>query len=286
MSILFNYSFYIVAIGTVLLGIVSSLVGSLNVYKGQGLIGDAMGHSSFAGIVLAYMLFSTRSPVTLLLGTVIMCAIAYFLVFFSGKNSKIDLNANLAIYLSGFFGLGLVLKSYIQGNPNFANASQAGLENYIFGQAAYMLKIDVYLVAIVSVICVSIILLLYKEYKTFLFDPEFSKIIKLPINILEYLLLIMTILVIGVGIKSVGAILISSFLIMPNVCASQWTNKFSHVLIIGAIFSSVSAFIGTYLSTIIDDLATGPTIILVLGIFSLISFLFGKKGLIKKRGKK
>lgn len=284
MEILTSYSFRIIAMGTVLLAIVSTVVGSINVYKGQSLIGDAMGHSTFAGIVLSYMMFQTRNPIVLLIGAMLSAALAYLLIEYSNRNSKIGLDANLAIYLSGFFGIGMVLKSYIQGNPNFENASQSGLQNYIFGQTAYLLELDVKLIAIATVICLSIVLLLFREFKIYLFDREFAQIAQLPIKLMDYLVLFMTILVIGVGIKAVGAILISSFLIVPCISANQWTNKFSMVMILGAIFSSISVLIGSYISMLYTGLSTGPSIIIVSGIICGLSFLLGKNGIFRRRG--
>ena len=178
----------------------------------------------------------------------------------------------------------MVLKSYIQGNPNFENASQSGLQNYIFGQAAYLLELDVKLIAIATVICLSIVLLLFREFKIYLFDREFAQIAQLPIKLMDYLVLFMTILVIGVGIKAVGAILISSFLIVPCISANQWTNKFSMVMILGAIFSSISVLIGAYISMLYTGLSTGPSIIIVSGIICGLSFLLGKNGIFRRRG--
>lgn len=285
MEILRSYSFQIVALGTVILAITSSLVGSINLYKGQSLIGDAMGHSTLAGVIIAYMLFATRNPIVLLLGAMSTASISYFLIDYAKKNSKIGLDANMAIYLSGFFGLGLVLKSYIQGNENFIGASQAGLDNYIFGQAAYLLQFDVILISVCAVICSSIIIYFFKEFKVYLFDREFAILTGVPVNVLDYLVLFMTILTIGVGIKAVGVILISSFLIMPCVSARIWSNKYINTLIIGSIFSAISALLGSYLSTMYKGFSTGPVIILVSGIIFLISLIFGKNGIIRSGGR-
>ena len=68
MDILMNYAFQIIALGTALLAAVAAPVGALSVYKGQSLIGDAIGHATFPGVVLAFMAFSTRSPAVLLVG--------------------------------------------------------------------------------------------------------------------------------------------------------------------------------------------------------------------------
>ena len=93
----------------------------------------------------------------------------------------------------------------------------------------------------------------------------------------------MTIGLIAVGIKSVGAILISSFLIIPCVCAHQHSHRLKQVLIIAAIMAGFSAFLGTFLSSLYHGLSTGPTIILVMGTLTFLSMFFGKNSAIRKR---
>lgn len=270
MQILTSYAFLIVAAGTVILAVLTSMVGSINIYKGQSLIGDALGHASFLGIVLFFTLFNSKNPVVLLLGAIFSCFLSYFILEYSSKYSKIKLDANMAIVLSGFFGLGMALKSYIQGNGNFSSVSQAGLEAYIFGQAAYLLKEDVILIAIALVISLFLIAIFYKEIKTYLFDIEFAKMAGFNTNLIEFIILFMTILTIGVGIKSVGAILIAAFMVIPVMSAQMITHKFKYVLIISSIIGAISAFVGTYWSTLIVGISTGPAIIIVSGIIFII----------------
>lgn len=270
MQILTSYAFLIVAAGTVILAVLTSMVGSINIYKGQSLIGDALGHASFLGVVLFFTLFNSKNPVVLLLGAMFSCFLAYLILEYSSKYSKIKLDANMAIVLSGFFGLGMALKSYIQGNSNFSNVSQAGLEAYIFGQAAYLLKEDVILIAIALVISLFLIAIFYKEIKTYLFDIEFAKMAGFNTNLIEFIILFMTILTIGVGIKSVGAILIAAFMVIPVMSAQMITHKFKYVLIISSVIGAISAFAGTYWSTLIVGISTGPAIIIVSGIIFII----------------
>ncbi|WP_308578733.1 metal ABC transporter permease [uncultured Selenomonas sp.] len=282
MDILFNYTFQIVAFGSLVLAVTAGSVGAFSVYKGQSLIGDAIGHSTFPGIILAYMVFATRSPVVLLCGAIAAGAASYALIQLAHEDKRLGLDANLAIFLSGFFGLGMALKSFIQGNPDYAGASQAGLGTYIFGQAAYMLEIDVMLICGVSVLCLVILLAFYKELKLFVFDAEYARVAGLPCRLLNVLLLVMTISVIGIGIKAVGAILISSFLIIPCVAANQWSNEFSRVLLICSAIRPVSAVLGTYISTAEQGMSTGPCIILVACLIAFFSMLFGTKGILAR----
>lgn len=276
MKIFQMYSFQIVLIGTVLLAISASLIGSINVYKNQSLIGDALGHSTLPGIILAYMLSLEKDPLILLIGAICSSGLSYILIHYSSSKSKIGPDANMAIFLSGFFGFGLVLKSYIQGNPNFVGASKAGLDNYIFGQAAYLQKKDIYLILFATIIVVLLIGIYYRDLKCYLFDKEYASLIGVDIKKLDILILFLTILVIGVGIKVVGVILISSLMIIPIVSASKVTNNFLMLLTLSALFSVIGSIMGSLISTIYQGFSTGPTIILCQGLISLMVIAYTK----------
>lgn len=282
MDIVQSYTFRIIIIGTLFLSVSSAIIGSLNLYKGQSLIGDAIGHSAFPGIVLFYIFFNTKNPVVLLIGAMLTGGISYYLIQMTEKYSKVGLDAALAIFLSGFFGLGMVFKSIIQGNSSYTGVSQSGLANYIFGQAAYMLESDVKLITVISIAAIGLFLLFNKQIKVYIFDRDFAETIGLNTKLIEFVMLIMTIAIVSVGLKAVGSILISSFLILPCVAANQWSKKFRNVLIIGSLVASVSAFIGTYFSSLYRGLSTGPTIIMTMGTITLLSMLVGKYGIIRR----
>lgn len=282
MELLWSYGFLVVAIGTVILSVASGVIGCISVHKGQSLIGDAVGHSAFPGIVLAFMIFRTRDPFTLTLGALFSGALSYALIQLVSRNTKVKLDASLAVFLSGFFGLGMVLKSYIQGNSDFAGASQSGLSNYIFGQASYMMQKDIYLILGVSVVALTLLFLFYKEIKVFVFNEEYAQTIGLKVSVMYAILLLMIMSLISVGLKVVGAILISSLLIIPAVAANQWSTKFGTVLFLSGLFGGVSAFIGTLISSLYKGMSTGPTIILVMGVLALVSMVIGPRGVIAR----
>ena len=279
MEIFRNDSFIIVALGTVILAMATGIIGSISVLKGKSLIGDAIGHSTYPGIVLAFMLSMEKSPLILLLGAAIAGAISFFLIDIIANNSKIDLDATLAIVLSSFFGLGMVLKSFIQGNPIYAGVSQSGLKNYIFGQASYIMKNDVKIIFVVSIFSLLLLLAFYKEIKVYVFDEVYAKTIGINPTLMNTVILLATMLLITPGLKLVGAILISSMLIVPAITALQWTDKFHEMLIIAGFCGGVSAFIGTYISTVYDGMSTGSTIILIMSFISLISMIIGPRGM-------
>ena len=212
MDILRNYSFIIVALGTIILAMATGIIGSISVLKGKSLIGDAIGHSTYPGIVIAFMLSMEKSPIILLFGAAFAGAISFFLIDIISNNSKIDLDATLAIVLSSFFGLGMVLKSFIQGNPDYAGVSQSGLKNYIFGQASYIMKNDVKIIFIVSIFSILMLIAFYKEIKVYVFDEVYAKTIGINPGLMNTVILIATMLLITTGLKLVGAILILSLI--------------------------------------------------------------------------
>ena len=244
---------------------------------------DAVGHASYPGVVVAFMLFSIRSSVILTLGAAVFGILAYLTIQLIRKHSVIDFDAALAIVLTGFFGLGMVLKSYLQGNPLYMRASQAGLKNYIFGSAAFIVKEDIIMIAICAIIATILLVLFYKELVASIFDPQFASAIGISMPIVNTVLLLLMVMFIVVGLKSIGAVLISSFLTMPCICANQHSRNLKQVLFIAGSMAGISAFIGTFLSTAYSGVATGPMVIICMGILTVLSMVFGKYGLVAQK---
>mgnify|MGYP000709099309 CR=1 FL=1 len=197
------------------------------------------------------------------------------------EGSKIEADTAMAVILSAMFGLGMVLKSYIQGNPKYQGASQSGLASYIFGQAAYILREDVYIILAVSVISLALFILFYKEIKVYVFDMVYAYTIGINSRLTSLLIMIITMILIAAGLKAVGAILISSMLITPAVTGLQWSKSYEKVLMIAALTGAVSAFLGTFISSAVKGFSTGPSIILIMSVIALFSVLFAPRGIVR-----
>ncbi|WP_411843342.1 metal ABC transporter permease [Salinicoccus sp. HZC-1] len=278
MDVLTSFTFLIVAIGTMVLAFAGGMVGTISVMKGQSLIGDAIGHATFPGIVLAFMLIGVKETFTLAIGAIILGIIAFFTIQMVTDHSKITLDGALALILSSFFGLGMTLMSFVQGNPDFEGTQ--GLNDYIFGQAAYMLRSDVYLIIIASFISLFIFWAFYRQIKIYIFDPVFSRTVGINNTFMNFTILTITILLISVGLKAVGAILIVNLLIAPAAIGQLWSSRFRVVLIIAGCSGAIAAFTGTYISTAGENIATGPAIILTLSTLMVLSLFFAPKGII------
>lgn len=276
----FDYFFWIVALGTMVLGFTSGLIGTSLVLEKQSQLGDAIGHAVYPGVIITFMLFQTRNTAILLVGAVVFGLIAFSIIQLIRRYTDFPYESILALVLSAFFSLGLLLYNVVQRNPQFQTVNFAGLNNYIMGQAAFLMWSDVRLIIIVSVVVVAIFMLLYPKIKLYLFDSIFAQTIGINSQWISHLLLLMCLLVIAVGLQAVGAKLISSMLVAPAIAAQQWTQSYGKMLGLAGVFGMVAAFIGTLLSTAISNIATGPMIVVVLTAIALLSLVFGTKGIL------
>lgn len=279
-NILTDYTFLTVATGAGLLGILSGIVGVYVVVRKQGLISDAISHSTLPGVCLAFLILGFKNLETLLLGAFFAGVFAAFLIFTVDLKSKIKFDSALAIILSTFFGLGIVILGVIQRR---ANTNQAGLDKFIFGQAATFLKRDIYFLIGVLILVLFMVILFWKELKLFSFDPVFAQTKGFSTNILTSIMISLLVVSIVMGIQSVGVILMSTMLIAPPVAARYWTDKFHIMMILSSIFGMISGVLGVFVSISFKNLSTGPVITIIASLIVFFSILFSpNKGLLFK----
>ncbi|BBA93527.1 MULTISPECIES: metal ABC transporter permease [Streptococcus] len=269
-----EYSFWTVALGTISLALAASMIGSVTVLTRQSLLGDALGHASYPGVIFSFMVFQSRQPLHLLLGAVLSGYLSYGLVHWLCRKGGHSLVNALSLVSASFFGLGMVLKNAIQGNEAFAGASQAGLQTYLFGQAAFIQLDDVVLIGCISLVSLGLFFFFYQDYKLYLFDPTFAKVIGVRVKWLQRLTMFLMICLIAVGLKLVGAVLMSSFLIAPAVFGLILGKSYHRSLLLASLVAVSSAFFGTWLSSAISGLSTGPTIIVCLTSLTLLAFTY------------
>ncbi len=273
-ELIFDYTLRNVALGSAMLGIVSGFLGTIVVLKKQSLLGDAMSHAALPGIALAFIVFGTKNISVLLLGAGITAFIATGLIYLTTKNSKIKFDSSLAIWLSTFFGLGLVLLTIIQRYPN---AQQAGLDKFLFGQAAALTQSDVTTMFILGAVSISVVILFWKEIKILIFDPGFGTSLGLKLRFMETVVIALIIVAILIGLQTVGVVLMSSMLIAPAVAARQWTDRLSTMVMLSAFFGIIAGICGSVFSSKIAKMPTGPAIIVSISFIVLISVLFSHK---------
>lgn len=277
-ELLGSYTFMVVTAGCALLGIISGIVGSFAVVKKQGLIGDGISHSTLPGVVIAFLIIGVKNTEIMMLGALIAGALSAGFVFFIINNSRVKFDSALAVVMSVMFGFGMLLISYSQKLPN---ANQAGLKRYIYGQAANMLMSDVRTMLVVGVVVIAIVLCFWKEMKLVAFDKEYAITIGYNIPLINGLMSLLLVLAIIIGIQTVGVILMSAMIIAPAVSARQWTNRFSMMVMLSAIFGAASGLVGSFISITDEKLATGPIVVVVATMIAIVSILLSpNRGLV------
>lgn len=158
--------------------------------------------------------------------------------------------------------------------------NQSGLDNFIYGQAAAMVRSDVITMLILALVVLFIVFISFKEWKIFLFDKEFAQGLGISIQRMNTLYSVVLVMAIVIGIQAVGVILMAALLIIPAVSARYWTQSFHWMILLSALIGGLSGVLGTLVSTMKNGLPTGPFIVVVGAGFFVLSFLFGKeKGL-------
>jgi manganese/zinc/iron transport system permease protein len=266
-----DYTLRTITLGTAVLGAICGMLGSFAVLRKQSLLGDAISHAALPGIAVAFLITGAKDTNTLLLGALVSGVLGTFWIRGIIKNTHLKTDTALGLILSLFFGFGMLLLTFIQKQPN---ANQAGLDKYLFGQAATLVESDVILMAAVTGIALFIVLLFWKEFKILLFDAEYTKTLGFNTKFIDTLITFFIVLAIVLGLQTVGVVLMSAMLLAPAAAARQWTNNLSTMIFLAAIIGAFSGVFGTAISASQNNLSTGPVIVLVASVFVFISFVF------------
>jgi manganese/zinc/iron transport system permease protein len=271
-ELLFNdYTLRTISLGTAILGAICGMLGSFAVLRKQSLLGDAISHAALPGIAIAFLITGTKETNVLLIGALISGLIGAFWIRGITRRTHLKSDTALGLILSIFFGFGMLLLTYIQKQPN---ANQSGLDKFLFGQAATLLARDVWFMASVTLVCLLVLLLFWKEFKILLFDIDYAKTLGFNTKMIDILITSFIVLAIVLGLQTVGVVLMSAMLLAPAAAARQWTNSLGIMVVLAAIFGATSGVVGTAISASQNNLSTGPVIVLVAAVFVVFSFIF------------
>ena len=279
-DLIFDYTLRTVALGSALLGVVSGVLGAFAVLRRQSLLGDAISHAALPGVALAFLLTGSKEAIVLVSGAIATGWLATMLVMQVTGQTRIKSDAALGIVLAVFFGFGLLLLTFIQRLPT---AAKAGLDKFLFGQAATLLGRDVMTMAVLGGAALLIVALLWKEFKLLSFDPDFAGSLGFPVRGLDILLITLTVIAIVVGLQTVGVVLMSTMLVAPAAAARQWTERLDRMVLLSGLFGALAGMLGAITSSQVSHLPTGPTIVLYMSAVVAISLLFAPhRGLIAR----
>ena len=269
-----DYTLRYVALGSAILGVTSGALGCFTVLRKQSLFGDALAHAALPGIGFAYLFAGTKDSLLLMLGAAIFAWFGGIVTLAITNTTRIKQDAALGITLSVFFGLGIVLLTYLQ---SVGGASQGGLDRFLFGQAAALIESDVINLGILAAGCFAVLIIFFKEFKIATFDSAFGQSLGFPTKYLSALLTSVIVVAVVIGLHTVGVVLMVAMLIAPAAAAKQWISSLKSMLILSAIFGGISGIVGSMISSTTEGMSTGPVIVITITTILGISLIFSPK---------
>jgi manganese/zinc/iron transport system permease protein len=269
-----------VLFGSILLGAGSGVLGCFAFLRKQALLGDALAHAALPGVCLSFMLFHSKNPAVLLAGAMVTGWLALRAIHVSTGNTRIKEDTALALVLSTFFAAGIVLLTRIQQS---GAASQAGLDKFLFGQAAGLVQSDVVVLGGLALALVAAVFLAFKEFKICAFDAGYAETIGINVKLVDGLLAILIVAAVGIGLAAVGVVLMAAMLVTPAAAARYWTDRLSRMVLLAGLFGALSGALGTFISFLAPRMPTGPWMVTaVTAIFAVSLVLAPRRGLLAR----
>ena len=251
-------------IAAILVGIVCAVVGTYVVLRGMAFFGDALAHTILPGIALGYLVNGgAREPLFWwALGTAIVAALGIGTIT---KNAEIKEDTAIGIIFAGMFALGIALISTVRSYT-------VDLSHFLFGDVLSVSPQSLWLILIFGGLVLLLIFAFFKEFTTLSFDPILAITLRLPVGVLNNLLLALIAVTVAVSLQTVGVALMVAMLVTPAATAYLLTKRLSTMMFLAAVIASLSGVIGLYLSFYLS-IASGAAIVLTATVFFAIAFL-------------
>ena len=256
----FEFMRQAIAIG-VSLGILGAVVGSYLILQQMGMMSGVISHAVLPGISLAFFL-----QINLAIGAFVAGIFSALLVVGIQKRSRIKVDAAMALTLTSFLALGVILVTKLE-------TDQINLDDILFGDILGVTGADVWRTVVITASVLLLTGLFYKELEFYTFDPLGAKAAGLPVNLLYFGLICAITLTIVASMQTVGVLLVMSLLVGPAIAAYLLVRELSHMMFLGSIIGIISSVAGMYVSYYFD-LPSGAAIVMVIFGFFCLAYLF------------
>jgi zinc transport system permease protein len=263
---LFQYDFFLKAfIAAVFASISCGVIGSYIVSRRIVFISGGITHASFGGIGLAF--FLGFNP---LLGAVLFAVFSAVGIQFFTKVAEIREDSSIAIWWSLGMALGIIFIFITPGyTPN--------LMSYLFGNILTVTISELWWMFALNIVIIAFFSLLFRKILYIAFDEEYAQAAGLPVNLFNYLLIVLIALTVVLNIRVVGIILILSLLTIPQATANLFTNNFKKLLILSSFFAFTGTVSGLFISFFLD-IPSGAaiifTLVIMFGVLKLVKSVF------------
>lgn len=285
-DLLSDHTYRTVILGTTFIGIISGALGAFAYLRRQSLIGDVVAHSALPGALGAFLLAVTvlgvsgRSMLLLIVGAVITGTLAVAAHRYIGETTKLQPDTTMAIVLTGFFGLGLLLLRIIT-DGRFPG--KGGIHDYLFGNASVMTQADIITSAVVGVAALAVVALLWKEFSLRTFDAETAQVMGFSGRTIDAWMFSLIVVAVVIGVKAVGVVLMVAFIVTPPAAARQWVKTLPSMVALSAAIGGAGSALGAYFSIARGGLPTGPVIVLTLFVIFAASLVLAPERSVVRR---
>ena len=265
----------VVSLGAAALGAAAGAIGVYVLLRRRALVSDAISHATLPGLGLAFIagvlvLGDGRMLPLLLVGAAGSALVGVLAVEIITARTRLAEDTAIGVVLSTFFALGVVLLTVIQSMPT---AGQAGLETFLLGATAGMLRSEAELIAVAALIVGAVVFWLRRPFAMVCFDEDYAAVRGLNVRLIDRAMLGLLLAVIVIGLKVVGLVLIIALAIIPAVAARFWSDRIETVVLVAAALGASGAYLGAALSASAPRLPTGSVIVLVLFSLFVVSLL-------------
>ena len=256
----FEFMRQAIALG-ISLGILGAVVGSYLILQQMGMMSGVISHAVLPGISIAFFL-----EINVAIGAFVAGVLSALVVMGIQKRSRIKVDAAMALTLTSFLALGVILITTLE-------TDRLNLDEILFGDILGVTSGDVWRSVIVTLIILILTKLFYKELEFYTFDPLGAKACGLPVNLLHFGLICAITLTIIASMQTVGVLLVMSLLVGPALTAYLLVKELWQMMFVGSLIGAVSSAIGMY-GSYYFDLPSGAAIVMVIFTFFLLAFLF------------
>jgi len=242
-----------------IVGILCPLIGIFLVLRRMSLIGDSLSHVALSGVAAGIV--SGLYPLTTALAFSVLAALGIETL---RKRYMEYAELALAIILSAGIGIAVVLISW-------AKSINIDLFGYLFGNILTVRPTDMWLISVLGIFIIGFVRLLYKELLFIAFDEEGAGIAGIPVRGINLIFIVFIAMTITLSMRIVGALLVSSLMVIPVAASLQIAKSFKQAVILSVIFAEISVILGIVVSYYLE-LASGGTIVL-LSVILLISVI-------------
>lgn len=240
----------------------AAIIGVILVLKNYSMIGHGLGEVGFASLTIAMAL---NLP-SLYISIPLVIVAAFLIMLISQKKGESG-DITIALVSSGALALGVIITALTKG-------FSVDVYNYMFGSILAMNWSDVILSVILSVILIVIYMVFYNRLFSITYDEKYAKTCGINVTFYQFLISLITALVVVLGMRLMGTLLISSLIVFPAIIARKLTNSFKGMVILSAVLSVICFIVGIMLSFILN-FPTGACIVAVYILLLMITINFG-----------